>query len=127
MGIYFDEDYFAEGVRLINTISRFPKPTIAMINGAAAGAGASWSLACDFRFMEPSSKFIMAFLNIGLSGDTEGIYNLGQLVGAGILKKIIMTGKPLSGEDCEKYGIAELMESEHDKNDKNKTLRPTGD
>ena len=51
-----------------------PKPVIAMINGAAAGAGASFALGCDFRFMTPKSQITMAFINLGFPGDPGGAY-----------------------------------------------------
>ena len=63
------------------SIRNCPKPVIAMINGVATGAGLSCALACDFRIVEPSSKMIMAFVNMGLCGDNESIYTLMRLVG----------------------------------------------
>lgn len=63
------------------SIRNCPKPVIAMINGVATGAGLSCALACDFRIVEPSSKMIMAFVNMGLCGDNESIYTLTRLLG----------------------------------------------
>ena len=64
------------------SIRNCPKPVIAMVNGVATGAGLSCALACDFRIVEPSSKMIMAFVNMGLCGDNESIYTLTRLLGA---------------------------------------------
>ena len=62
--------------RLLHEI---PKPTIAMVNGPAAGAGMSLALACDLRMAGQSARFITAFANIGFSGDFGGSYFLSNL------------------------------------------------
>ena len=66
--------------RLLHDI---PKPTIAMVNGPAAGAGMSLALACDLRIAGQSARFVTAFANIGFSGDFGGSYFLSKLVGTG--------------------------------------------
>lgn len=87
-------------------IRRCPKPVIAMINGAAAGAGCSVALACDFRFVSPKSKMIMSFVNIGLSGDTGGMYYLQRLVGSGKTIEMMMSGAAVGGEEAVALGLA---------------------
>lgn len=93
-------------LKMALTIHECPKPTIAMVNGAAAGAGCSIALACDFRFVTESSKFIMAFIKLGLSGDTAGMYFLQKLVGIGKTKEMMLTGVPVSGEEAVRIGMA---------------------
>ncbi|MGN6750522.1 MAG: enoyl-CoA hydratase-related protein, partial [Xanthobacteraceae bacterium] len=66
--------------RLLHEI---PKPTIAMVNGAAAGAGLAMALACDLRFAGESARFVTAFAKVGFSGDFGGSYFLSKLVGTG--------------------------------------------
>ena len=77
-----------------------------MVNHAAAGAGFSIACACDFRFVTPKTSFIMAFVNVGLSGDTAGLYLLGKLVGPGRAADIMMTGRPVGGEEALQIGLA---------------------
>ena len=78
----------------------------AMINGVATGAGLSCALACDFRIVEPSSKMIMAFVNMGLCGDNESIYTLTRLLGPDKAELMMMTGDAYKGEQCVKIGLA---------------------
>ena len=96
-------EYAAEVSWDIHTNS---KPTIAMINGAAVGAGASIAAACDFRVFGASSRFIMAFINVGLSGDSGSIYYLTKLVGVAKSMEIMMTGDPVGAEEAMKIGLA---------------------
>ncbi|HMN72108.1 MAG TPA: enoyl-CoA hydratase-related protein, partial [Rhodoblastus sp.] len=67
-----------ESARLLHEM---PKPTIAAIEGAAAGAGLSLAMACDLRICGETAKITTAFAKVGLSGDFGGTYFLSQLVG----------------------------------------------
>ncbi len=101
-----------KAAEMIKTIRRFPKPTVAMVNGAAAGAGCSTALACDFRVAAPSTKFVMAFVNMGFSGDTGGLYNLQRIVGLARATEMMMTGLPVKGEEAYRIGLANLLAEE---------------
>jgi len=95
---------------LAYAIRRCGKPIIAMINGAAAGAGASIAVACDFRVMNPRSKMIMSFVNMGLSGDTGSILNLYKLVGMAKVNQMVLLGEKMYGTEAAELGIAYLAE-----------------
>ena len=58
-----------------------PVPTVAIINGVAAGAGFAISLSCDFRVSTELGKFTTAFSKVGFSGDFGISYFLSKLVG----------------------------------------------
>ncbi|MDO4554852.1 MAG: enoyl-CoA hydratase/isomerase family protein, partial [Lachnospiraceae bacterium] len=90
-------------------VRRCPKPVIAMINGAAAGAGCSLALACDFRVMEPNSRLSMAFIQMGLPGDTGGIYYLQKLLGTARTTEFIMLGRAIKGEEAYQIGLASRL------------------
>lgn len=106
---YLDPRNVAAAGRMAATVRRCPKPVIAMVNGVAAGAGCSLALACDFRVVSPKSKFVMAFINMGLSGDTGGMYYLQKLVGTGRTVEMMMTGEPVAGEEAVRIGLASRL------------------
>ena len=111
-GEYLDADNIAAAGNMSLAIRECPKPVIAMINGVATGAGLSCALACDFRIVSPSSKMIMAFVNMGLCGDTGSIYNLIRLIGPDKAELMMMTGEACRGENCVCIGLATVLAEE---------------
>jgi 2-(1,2-epoxy-1,2-dihydrophenyl)acetyl-CoA isomerase len=82
-----------------------PKPTIAMVNGHAVGAGLSLALACDIRVASESAKLGTIFRNVGFSGDFGGSYFLQKLVGMGKARELYFTGEVLSAADAMALGM----------------------
>jgi len=80
------------------------KVTIAAINGACAGAGLSWALACDLRFAVAGAKWTTGFVNVGLTGDFGGTWTLPRIVGQGKAREMYMLSDVYTSEDMEKYG-----------------------
>lgn len=64
-------------------LTALEKPSIAAVNGAAAGAGFGLALSCDIRYASEAAKFRMAFIGIGLAPDSGTSYFLPRLVGLG--------------------------------------------
>jgi 2-(1,2-epoxy-1,2-dihydrophenyl)acetyl-CoA isomerase len=87
----------AQGLRARMEVSRWlhelPKPTIAMVRGAAAGAGLSLALACDLRVASDNARFATAFARVGYSGDFGGSWFLTQLVGTGKARELYYTAE----------------------------------
>jgi 2-(1,2-epoxy-1,2-dihydrophenyl)acetyl-CoA isomerase len=81
-----------EASRLLHDM---PKPTIAMVNGVAAGAGMSLALACDLRIAGEAARMTTAFAKVGLSGDYGGTYFLTQLVGPAKARELYLTAEIL--------------------------------
>src|SRR3954451_10098416 len=73
-------------------LHELPKPTIAMINGPAAGAGLAFALACDLRVAGASARLVTAFVRVGLSGDFGGSFFLTRLVGTAKARELYFTG-----------------------------------
>ena len=82
-----------------------PKPTVALVNGHAVGAGQSIALACDLRIASERAKFGTAFRNVGLNGDYGGSYFLQRLVGPGKARELFFTAQILSAEEAEALGM----------------------
>ena len=88
--------------RVLHTMA---KPTIAAIDGAAAGAGLSIALACDFRIAARSAKFTTAFAKVGLSGDFGGSWFLSHIVGTAKARELYLTPRTLSADDALALGL----------------------
>lgn len=82
-----------------------PKPTIAMINGHAVGAGLSLALACDMRIASDNAKLGSIFRNVGFSGDFGGSYFLTKLVGTGKAREIYFSGDILDAQTALSIGM----------------------
>lgn len=91
-----------------------PKPTIAMVNGHAVGAGLSLALACDIRIASDRAKLGTVFRNVGFSGDFGGSYLLQKLVGIGKARELYFTGEILPADAALAIGMVNRV-VEHDR------------
>jgi 2-(1,2-epoxy-1,2-dihydrophenyl)acetyl-CoA isomerase len=92
-----------EASRLLHEM---PKPTIAMLNGVAAGAGLSLALACDLRIAGRNARMTTAFAKVGLSGDYGGTWFLTQLVGTAKARELYFLSEVLDAARIEALGLA---------------------
>jgi 2-(1,2-epoxy-1,2-dihydrophenyl)acetyl-CoA isomerase len=90
---------------LAERLYAMPVPTIAAVNGVAAGAGANVAIGCDFVFAARSASFIQAFSKIGLVPDAGGSWLLPRLVGRARAIGLAMTGDKLPAEEAERIGL----------------------
>jgi 2-(1,2-epoxy-1,2-dihydrophenyl)acetyl-CoA isomerase len=90
------------------------KPTIAMVRGAAAGAGMAMALACDFRIASPSAVFTTAFAKIGVSGDSGLAFYLTKLVGPTKARELLFFSDKISGEAAAALGLVSRLVAEDD-------------
>ncbi len=82
-----------------------PKPTIAALPGAAAGAGLALALACDLRIAARRAVLTTAFARVGLAGDYGGTWFLTRLVGTARARELYFLSERLSAEEAERLGI----------------------
>jgi 2-(1,2-epoxy-1,2-dihydrophenyl)acetyl-CoA isomerase len=80
-------------------------PTIAAVNGVAAGAGASIAMTCDIAIAAPSASFIQAFSKIGLIPDAGGTWFLTQRLGLARAMALAMTGDKLPAAQAKEWGM----------------------
>lgn len=90
---------------LITRLMNLPKPIIAAINGAAAGAGMSLAMACDFRLAAESASFLQAFVKIGLVPDSGSSWLLQRLVGRARATEMMLTGKKIGAKEALEWGL----------------------
>ncbi|AVT74559.1 enoyl-CoA hydratase [Rhodopseudomonas palustris] len=93
------------GMEVSRILHQMPKPVVAQIDGAAAGAGLSMALACDLRVAGASAKITTAFAKVGLSGDFGGTYFLTHLIGAAKARELYLTSPVLTAEQAQAHGI----------------------
>ena len=80
-------------------------PTLAAVNGVAAGAGASLAMTCDIAIAAPAASFIQAFSKIGLIPDAGGSWFLTQRLGLARAMALAMTGDKLSAAQAKEWGM----------------------
>jgi 2-(1,2-epoxy-1,2-dihydrophenyl)acetyl-CoA isomerase len=80
-------------------------PTIAAVNGVAAGAGASLAMCCDIAIASPTASFIQAFSKIGLIPDAGGSWLLVERLGMARAMALAMTGDKLSADKAKEWGL----------------------
>jgi len=89
-----DDKISVDDFRVPILLHDMPAVTIAAVNGACAGAGLGWALACDFRFASESARFNVAFLDVGVAGDMGGPWSLARIVGPARARELyFMPGK----------------------------------
>jgi len=86
-------------------LHELPKPTIAMINGPAAGAGLALALACDLRIAGTSARLVTAFVRVGFSGDFGGSYFLTRLIGTARARELYFTGRSVDADEALTLGL----------------------
>ncbi len=84
---------------------KMPKPTIAALPGAAAGAGLSLALACDLRIMASNAILTTAFARVGFSGDYGGTLFLSQLVGTAKARELYYLSARVSAQEALDLGL----------------------
>jgi enoyl-CoA hydratase/carnithine racemase len=90
----------------IEAIRTFPKPVIAAVEGAAAGAGFSLALACDFIVAADDAFFVMAYSNVALSPDGGATWSLSQSLPRQLVSELLMAGERIGATRLHELGVA---------------------
>lgn len=94
-----------ESHALVGELFDFPKPTVALLNGAAVGAGLDLALACDFRFASDAARFSCAYTRMAYPPDAGGSWLLPRLIGLAAAKRFVYTGEFWSANEAKAAGL----------------------
>lgn len=93
----------------IETIRAFPKPVIAAVEGAAAGAGFSLALACDLIVAARDAVFTMAYSKLALSPDGGGSWNLSRALPRQLVTELLMCGERIGAARLAELGVVNRL------------------
>ncbi len=99
-----------------------PKPTLAVLPGAAAGAGLSLALACDLRIMATNAILTTAFARVGFSGDYGGTLFMSQLVGTAKARELYFLSERVSAEEALSLGLTNWVAEPEDLVEKSRAI-----
>ncbi|MDQ6936911.1 MAG: enoyl-CoA hydratase-related protein [Actinomycetota bacterium] len=94
---------------IITALATMPKPVVAAVNGMAAGAGASFTFACDFRIAAESASFLLAFAGVGLSLDSGASWTLPRLIGSARATALALLAEPVSASAALEMGLVNAV------------------
>ncbi|WP_439815070.1 enoyl-CoA hydratase/isomerase family protein [Zavarzinia sp. CC-PAN008] len=91
--------------RVTRLLHEAPFVTVAAVNGACAGAGFGWALACDLRIAGRAARFNSAFLDVGVAGDMAGPWFLQRLLGSAKARELYFLPQKFDGEEAARIGL----------------------
>lgn len=91
---------------IATVLATMPKPVVAAVNGVAAGAGAAFAFACDFRIVADTAGFNMAFSAVGLAADSGSSWTLPRLVGVAKAKQLLLQPSTIPAAVALELGLA---------------------
>ena len=100
------DEYMDDFHGLVRAVVRCPKPTVAMVDGAAVGFGADLAFACDLRVVSDRSYVQEKFVSIGLMPDGGGTFWLPRLVGTARAMQMCLLAEKLEGKELPALGVA---------------------
>ncbi|MDQ3702582.1 MAG: enoyl-CoA hydratase-related protein [Chloroflexota bacterium] len=100
------------GHRLMDAVAAVPQPTIAALNGVAAGGGCELALACDLRLMAEGARIGQPEVLLGVIPGWGGTQRLARLVGPGVAKELLYTGRLLEAPEALSCGIVHAVHPE---------------
>jgi len=99
---------------IVELIATMNKPVIAAVNGVAAGAGAGFALAADFRVLVDTAGFNLAFAGIALSCDSGTSWSLQRVVGPARAKELLLLPRTVPADECLALGLVTKVVSAQD-------------
>jgi len=100
--------------RTFRALERSPKIYVAAINGAAFGGGTELALACDLRVMAPHAEMALTETRLAIIPGAGGTQRLPRLVGPGVAKDLILTGRRVGAEEALRLGLVNRVAPDAD-------------
>jgi 2-(1,2-epoxy-1,2-dihydrophenyl)acetyl-CoA isomerase len=100
-----DEPLPLHAFHVTTLLHEMPAVTVAAVNGACAGAGLGWALACDLRVATRAAMFNVAFLDVAVAGDMGGPWLLTRLLGASKARELCFLPGKFSADDAHRIGL----------------------
>jgi len=91
--------------QFIEALRACPKPVIACVEGAAAGAGFSLALACDLIVAADDARFTLSYARIGLSPDGGATWSLSRALPRALVQKLVWLGEPVTAQALQGWGL----------------------
>ncbi len=101
--------YAYKGTAVLAKIEDFEKPVIAAVNGYALGGGTELAMACDIRIASDKAVFGQPEVGLGLIPGFAGTQRLPRLVGKGMAKLLIFTGRNIKADEAFRIGLCEAV------------------
>ena len=99
------ETFGRKGAMVFRRIETLPCPVIAAVNGFALGGGCELAMACDIRICSDNAKFGQPEVGLGIIPGFSGTVRLARLVGMGMAKQLIYTGKVIKADEALRIGL----------------------
>ena len=94
---------------IFNRIEEFPAPVIAAVRGFALGGGCELAIACDLRVVGESARFGQPEVKLGIIPAAGGTYRLPRLVGLGVARELVYTGRMVDAQEALRLGLANVV------------------
>jgi enoyl-CoA hydratase/carnithine racemase len=91
------------------TLRTLDVPSIAVVNGAAVGAGAALALSCDLRYAGASAKFTVPFAHLGMHAGMATTYTLTEVVGVAAARELLLTGRVVGADEMLRLGLCSAV------------------
>ena len=98
-----------EGHRLTRIVEEMDKPVIAAINGVALGGGCELAIACDIRIASERARLGQPEVNLGIPPGWGATFRLARIVGEGVAREMIFSGRQLSAEEALRVGLVNAV------------------
>lgn len=94
---------------IVTAIATMPKPVVAGVNGVAAGAGAGFAFACDYRVVADTAAFNTSFVGVALTADSGASWTLPRLVGRSRAADLLLFPRTIGAQEAYELGIANRL------------------